>query len=83
MELTQQRIIYLSVAIAFFVLMIILMTVKLILDKKNKVTGKITLKDMNYTGLAGVWQFTKRHIWSFAIIACLGFGVIAVILMLQ
>ncbi|QGS51532.1 hypothetical protein [Spiroplasma tabanidicola] len=83
MELTHQRIIYLAVAVSFLILMIILMTIKLILDKRNRNLGKITLKEINYTGLAGVWQFTKRHIFSFAILACGAFGIIAVIMMFQ
>ncbi|AOG60046.1 hypothetical protein SHELI_v1c00910 [Spiroplasma helicoides] len=76
--------IFLTISIVFLILMIILIIIKLLLDKKRAAAAEIiTLKEVNYTGWAGVWIFIKKHLFSFLIGLCLIMGVGSVILMFQ
>lgn len=69
-----QQWIFIITGSSFVLIGIILLITWIILNKKNKGSKNISLKQSSIHGLAGVWGFFKRHIWMFSIIVCFVFG---------
>ena len=77
------KIIYLSAACAFYAITLILFTIWLILKVRKRSEVSVTLKNTQKGGLAGLLDFTKRHILTYSIVFCLTMAIASTFLMIQ
>ncbi|AHI52429.1 hypothetical protein [Spiroplasma culicicola] len=73
--MSQDQLINLICAVIFYTIAVICLISLLIVKRKQNVSGNVTLKQANKTGLSGIWDFTKRNILPFATIVCFVMGI--------
>ncbi|ARU92292.1 hypothetical protein SCLARK_001856 [Spiroplasma clarkii] len=67
-------IIYIVSGSVLILIGVILAIIKIILNRREIVDQRVTLKEAQVGGLTGIWSFTKRHFLMFSIVVCFVFG---------